>query len=138
MKLDAATAPSAEGPWTKHGEPLMQLGAIDNFHATPTLLRGENNEVIKEDGLYMMLFTGNRNDSIYRATSVDGIAWHKNSTVLFVGYAPNVLRGPDGQLWLYSIEKPVGKLWEISLAKGLDWDSFKKVQTVLVSNTQPW
>ena len=50
----------------------------------------------------------------------------------------NVVRGPDGQLWLYSIAKPAGKLWEITLAKGRTWDSLRTVQTVLVSNTQPW
>lgn len=137
-QIGLATAPGPEGPWTKHGTPLLPLGEEDNFHATPTLLRGANNEVIREGGLYSMLYCGNRNDTIYRATSSDGVVWTKNTTALFTGYAPNVLRGPDGQLWLYSIRKPARKLWEVSLAKGQDWDSLKTVKTVLVSNTQPW
>ena len=41
-------------------------------------------------------------------------------------------------LWLFSILKPAGKLWEVSLAKGRDWGSLQTVRTVLVSNTQPW
>ena len=137
-QIGLATAPGPEGPWTKHGTPLLPLGSVDNFHATPTLLRGANNEVLREGGLYSMLYCGNRNDTIYRATSRDGVAWTKNATAIFKGYAPNVVRGPDGMLWLYSILKPVGKLWEISLAKGRDWDSLETVRTVLVSNTQPW
>ena len=85
-----------------------------------------------------MLYCGNRNDSIYHATSPDGIRWTKNDTAIFKGYAPNILRGPDGFLWLFSIVKPEGKSWEVSLAKGTDWDSLQTIQTVLVSDTQPW
>ena len=85
-----------------------------------------------------MLYCGNRNDSIYHATSSDGVQWTKNDTAIFKGYAPNILRGPDGLLWLFSIVKPLGKSWEISLAKGTDWDSLETIQTVLVSNTQAW
>eukprot|EP01047_Picozoa_sp_COSAG01_P042982 COSAG01_NODE_3789_length_5692_cov_82.776685_4_plen_346_part_00 len=137
-QLGLATSSSPKGPWTKHGTPLLPLGAVDNFHATPTLLRGVNNRVVKEGGVYSMLYCGNRNDSIYRATSKDGIVWKKNNTKIFTGYAPNVLRGPDGQLWLYSIAKPNGRPWEVTLAKGRDWDSLRTMQTVLISNTQPW
>ena len=49
-QLGLATAANPAGPWTKHGEPLLPLGESDNFHTTPTLLRGENNEVLWEDG----------------------------------------------------------------------------------------
>ena len=137
-QIGLATAPGPEGPWTKHGTPLLPLGTEDNFHATPTLLRGAGNEVLREGGLYSMLYCGNRNDTIYRATSRDGVVWTKNTKAVFKGYAPNVVRGPDGMLWLFSILKPAGKLWEVSLAKGRDWDSLETVRTLLVSNTQPW
>ena len=38
-QIGLATAPGPEGPWTKHGTPLLPLGEEDNFHATPTLLQ---------------------------------------------------------------------------------------------------
>jgi hypothetical protein len=41
-QLGLATAPGPDGPWTRHGRPLLGLGAVDNFETTPTLLRGES------------------------------------------------------------------------------------------------
>ena len=49
-QLGLATAPSPGGPWTKHGTPLLPLGKHDNFHTTPTLLRGAGNTVLREAG----------------------------------------------------------------------------------------
>ena len=33
-QLGLATSSSPKGPWTKHGTPLLPLGAVDNFRAT--------------------------------------------------------------------------------------------------------
>jgi hypothetical protein len=117
--------------------PLLPLGTEDNFHTTPTLLRGPNNAVVREDGLLQMLYCGNRNDSIYRATSVDGIAWVKNGSAVWKGYSPAVLR-VNNELWLYSVAKPTtnNRPWEVVLARGSDWNHLKLTGTVLVSNTQ--
>lgn len=65
--------------WTKTGNPLMPLGERDNFHAAPSLLRDPAGDVLKVDGLWHMVFCGNRADDVEHATSRDGLTWEKDS-----------------------------------------------------------
>lgn len=65
------------------------------------------------------------------------MVWTKNTTSIYTGYAPNVLR-INGTLWLFSIAKPATKPWEVTVAHGTTWDNLRHVGTVLQSNTQPW
>eukprot|EP00039_Didymoeca_costata_P009315 m.122989 g.122989 ORF g.122989 m.122989 type:complete len:358 (-) comp14440_c0_seq1:14-1087(-) len=142
-QLGMAEASTVDGPWTRYGKPLLPLGVEDNFHCTPTLLRGVNNEILIEDGRYHMIFCGNRQDDIYHATSSDGKHWEKDPVgTIFRGYSPSILR-INGTLWLYSIAKPnvTGKVpsWRVSLARGSNWTTLKLVERdLIVSNTQPW
>lgn len=164
-QLGLATAPTANGPWTKHGQPLLPLGVEDNFHCTPTLLRDEHNAVVREGGQLHMLFAGNRNreslsnprwhttalgltygasiacsrsESMYHAVSTDGIKWTMDPKPVYRGYAPSVLRGPDGQLWLYYINTWKPGLWQVELAKGATFEELKFEAVVLTAATQHW
>ena len=140
-QLGLASAAQPTGPWRRHGAPLLPLGPkdADHDHGPPTLLRGETNAALLEDGLFTMLYTGNKNNTIFRATSANGLAWRKAGPIGLDGYAPSVLR-VNGLLWLFYVapDPHNGGMWSIMLARGADWGSLQKLGAVIVTNTQPW
>lgn len=79
--------------WTKTGKPLLPHGEQDDFHATPALLRDPSGNLLKIDGVWHMLYCGNRADYINHATSRDGLTWEKDAL-----FYPHVLR--EGETWL--------------------------------------
>lgn len=91
----------------KTGKPLLPLGVRDDFHATPTLLRDPDGALRKEDGLWHMIYCGNRADDVEHAVSGDGISWKKaNSEPLYRrAYAPSVVR-TGGKFRMYYVAKP--------------------------------
>jgi sucrose-6-phosphate hydrolase SacC (GH32 family) len=111
----------------KTGSPLLPLGSRDNFHATPTLLRdAEGNLLIDPDGMWHLFYNGNRADDVEHATSRDGKNWAKDvkSPIYQRAYAPNVLKVGD-EYRMYHIHKPVSGDWEIHLATGSDLNSLR-------------
>lgn len=116
--------------WTKRGKPLLPLGERDNFHTTPALLRSPAGGLHKIDGLWHMLYCGNRADDIEHATSRDGLTWEKDprSPVYKAAYSPSVLQ-VGNEVRLYYIHKPPPGAkepgWQIHLATGKDLHSLK-------------
>jgi hypothetical protein len=111
VRYQIGLALSGDGEtWKKTGEPLMPLGERDNFHATPSLLRDAAGNLLKIDGVWHMVFCGNRADDVEHATSRDGLTWEKDprSPIFKSAYAPNVVQ-VDGELRMYYIRKPKNK-----------------------------
>lgn len=131
--------------WTKTGKPLMPLGERDNFHATPSLLRDPAGNVLKIDGVWHMVFCGNRADDVEHATSRDGLKWEKDprNPIFKSAYAPNLVQVGD-ELRMYYIRKPKavdGKAvpWEVHLATGKDLYSLKPhPANPVLTVSQPW
>lgn len=131
--------------FTKKGKPLLPLGERDDFHATPALLRDPAGDLLKTDGVWHMVYCGNRADDIEHATSRDGQTWEKDprSPIYKSAYSPNLVQVGD-ELRMYHIVKPTkpngGMLpWEVHLATGKDFYSLKPhaVNPVL-KVSQPW
>ena len=131
--------------FTKLGRPLLKLGERDNFHATPALLRDGEGTLVKTEGMWHMVFCGNRADDVEHATSRDGIDWEKDSRspIYRRAYAPNLVQVGD-EIRMYFIHKPPRKdwqavPWEVHLATGRDLHSLKPhaANPVLVVS-QPW
>jgi predicted GH43/DUF377 family glycosyl hydrolase len=131
--------------WAKTGRPLLPLGARDDFHCTPALLRNPEGGLIKPDGLWHMIYCGNRADDVEHATSRDGLRWEKDplNPIFKSAYAPNIVQA-GGELRLYYIHKPqpaAGKAapWEIRLATGSDFHSLKPhPANPVLQVSQPW
>lgn len=131
--------------WTKTGQPLLPLGERDDFHATPALLRNPTGELLKIDGVWHMVFCGNRADHIEHATSRDGLTWEKDprNPIFKSAYSPNLVQ-VDGELRMYYIAKPRpvdGKAvpWEVHLATGRDFHSLKAhPSNPVLTVSQPW
>jgi predicted GH43/DUF377 family glycosyl hydrolase len=123
----------------------MPLGERDNFHATPSLLRDAAGNLLKIDGVWHMVFCGNRADDVEHATSRDGMKWEKDprSPIFKSAYAPNLVQ-MDGELRMYYIRKPKNKdgkavPWEVQLATGKDFYSMKEHQAnPVLTVSQPW
>jgi predicted GH43/DUF377 family glycosyl hydrolase len=117
--------------FAKTGKPLLPLGERDDFHATPSLLRDPAGNLLKIDGVWHMVYCGNRADDIEHATSRDGLTWEKDprSPIYKSAYSPNLVQVGD-ELRMYHIVKPAkpngGTLpWEVHLATGKDFYSLK-------------
>jgi predicted GH43/DUF377 family glycosyl hydrolase len=117
--------------WTKRAKPLLPLGERDNFHCTPALLRNPDGNLVKKEGLWHLLYCGNRADDVEHATSRDGLTWEKDprNPIYKRAYAPNLLQVGD-ENWMYYVHKPAKKdgkeiPWEIHLATGRDFYSLK-------------
>jgi predicted GH43/DUF377 family glycosyl hydrolase len=125
----------------KTGQPLLSLGERDNFHATPTLLRdAQGNLLIDRDGTWHLFFNGNRADDVEHATSSDGVIWTKDarSPVYRNAYAPNILKVGD-EYRLYHIHKPAKGNWEIHLATGPDIYSLRPhAKNPVLTVSQAW
>lgn len=131
--------------WTKTGKPLLPHGEQDDFHATPALLRDPSGNLLKIDGVWHMLYCGNRADYIDHATSRDGLTWEKDprNPIYKTGYAPHIVQ-VDGEVRLYFIAKPRpidGKRvpWEVRMVTGKDIHSLKgKAAVTVLQISQPW
>ena len=131
--------------WKKTGKPLMPLGERDNFHATPALLRDPAGNLLKIDGVWHMVFCGNRADDIEHATSRDGLTWEKDarSPIYKSAYAPHLVKVGD-EIRMFYISKPPkrdGKSvpWEVHLATGADLYSLKPhASNPVLTVSQPW
>ena len=140
----ATSTGGAGGPWVREGSALLPLiHGADDHHGNPTLLRDDSNRVVREGGLFHMIYCGDKNYSLFRAVSSDGVAWTKVDGGPFwaSGYAPSVLR-VDGMLHLFYVEAGSPDAphsnWSIAVARGRDWGSLERVGTALVTNTQAW
>jgi predicted GH43/DUF377 family glycosyl hydrolase len=81
-KIGLATASAADGPFTKSGSPVLDVGAVGAFDEA-----GVKDPVVLKAGAgdYRMLYTGVDAAGIERvgyATSTDGTAWTKQGVVL--------------------------------------------------------
>lgn len=131
--------------WTKTGAPLLPLGDRDDFHVTPALLRDPAGNLLKIDGVWHMVFCGNRADDIEHATSRDGLTWQKDARnpIYRSAYSPNLVQTGD-ELRMYHIVKP-GKPggphvpWEVHLATGKDFYSLRPhPANPVLKVSQPW
>lgn len=126
---------SAAGPWSKGDTPLFpSFDGDEHEGSTPTLLRGEGATIVREDGLFQMLYSYNKSQ-IRRATSEDGRNWTRLSEPVWNGYSPSVLR-IDGELFLF-YSTGIGNPWTINLARGKDWSSLQDAGVVITA-TQGW
>jgi len=131
--------------WTKTGQPLLPLGERDDFQVTPALLRNPEGELLRPDGVWHMVYCGNRADDVEHATSRDGVKWEKDlrNPIFKAAYAPNLVQTGE-ELRMYYIHKPAppgGKPgpWEIHLASGKDFHSFKPhPANPMLTVSQPW
>lgn len=131
--------------WTKTGKPLLPLGERDDFHATPSLLRNPAGELLKIDGVWHMVYCGNRADDIEHATSRDGMTWEKDprSPIFKSAYSPHIVQ-VDGELRMYYVAKTSltdGKNipWEVRLATGKDFYSLiAHAENPVLKVSQPW
>jgi len=131
--------------WTKRGKPLLPLEERDNFHCTPALLRSPAGELHKPDGLWHLVYCGNRADDVEHATSRDGLAWEKDprNPIFQRAYAPNLVQ-VGHEIWMYYVHKPPKKdgkavPWEIHRATGPDFYSLKADRAnPVVKLSQPW
>jgi predicted GH43/DUF377 family glycosyl hydrolase len=127
--------------WKKTGKPLLPLGEHDNFHTTPALLREPAGDLQKQDGLWHMVYCGNRADDVEHAISKDGLAWAKDprNPIFKRAYAPSLL-AVGKEIWMYYVHKPGGRRpWEVHLARGRDWYSLKPVTSnPMLRLSQPW
>lgn len=146
VRYQIGLALSDEGEtWTKTGKPLLPLGERDNFHATPSLLRDERGSLLKIDGVWHMVYCGNRADDVEHATSRDGLTWEKDprSPIFKSAYSPNLVQ-VGNELRMYYISKPKkrdGKAvpWEVHLATGADLHSLKPHSAnPMITVSQPW
>lgn len=146
VKYQLGLALSDDGEtFTKTGKPLLPLGERDDFHATPALLREPGGALLKRDGVWHMVFCGNRADDIEHATSRDGLTWEKDprSPIYKSAYSPNLVQ-TDRELRMYYIHKPRqpdGKIgpWEVHLATGPDFYSLKAhAANPVLKVSQPW
>jgi len=127
--------------FAKLGKPLLPLGARDDFHSTPTLLRDSHGNLqLDEKGVWHLFFNGNRADDVEHATSSDGIHWAKDprGPIYHRAYAPNVLK-VGNEYRLYYIHKPKAGNWEIHLATGSDLHSLQPyAANPVLTVSQPW
>lgn len=146
VKYQLGLALSDDGEtFTKTGKPLLPLGERDDFHATPSLLREPGGALLKRDGVWHMVFCGNRADDIEHATSRDGLTWEKDSRspIFKSAYSPNLVQ-VENELRMYYIHKPRqadGKIgpWEVHLATGPDFYSLKAhPANPVLKVSQPW
>lgn len=142
-QLGLALSPDGE-TWTKQGKPLLPLGERDNFHTTPALLRVPTGTLHKSDGLWHMVYCGNRADDIEHATSRDGLMWEKDprSPIYRSAYSPSLLQ-IGNEVWLYYIHKPPAGSkepgWQVHLATGKDLYSLRPhPANPMLKATQPW
>ena len=109
----------------KVAEPLFPLTERTNFHATPALLRRPSTRLLKEGGLWHMVFCGNRGNDLEHATSRDGLTWtlDERNPIYQGTYAPSLVKvGDEYRLYhVYGGRRP----WEIHLSTGKDLYSFK-------------
>ena len=88
----------AESPdgldWEPMDDPLLVPQDLDGYYTTPAILRDPAGEVLKQDGLYKMWFTGhNLMCDLHLATSPDGFKWRigEPETLSTEVYCPTVL-----------------------------------------------
>jgi predicted GH43/DUF377 family glycosyl hydrolase len=127
--------------WQKTGKPLLPLGERDNFHCTPTLLRGAEGHLAKRDGQWHLLYCGNRADDVEHATSMNGLQWETDgrNPIFRAAYAPNLVE-VDGELRMYYVHKAGrSRPWEVWLATGPDFYSLKPhPANPMLTLSQPW
>ncbi|MEQ9424525.1 MAG: hypothetical protein RJQ09_08920 [Cyclobacteriaceae bacterium] len=99
--MGRATAPSVDGPWTVHPEPVIK--SENGFWDEIALTGGS---VIRDGNGYRMYYAVMLEDqvnpdmAIGMATSTDGITWTKHPE-------PVLSKGPDGAWDDYKVESPV-------------------------------
>jgi predicted GH43/DUF377 family glycosyl hydrolase len=126
--------------WKKAGKPLLELGERDDFHVTPALLRNERGDLLTREGIWTMVYCGNRADDVELATSPDGRNWNKDprSPIYRRAYAPNLVR-VDDETRMYYIHKPTDRPWEVHVATGADVTSLKPYRgNPLLTVSQKW
>ncbi|MBE7557591.1 hypothetical protein HS125_01025 [bacterium] len=104
----------------KTGGPIFPLTERANFHAAPALLRKPNTELHKENGLWHLVFNGNRRNDVEHATSPDGLTWalDARNPIYRDAYAPCLLK-VGGEYRMYHVDGSQ-RPWRIFLATGPD------------------
>ena len=125
----------------KLGKPLLPLGERDNLHVTPALVRdAKGNLSLDEDGVWHMVYCGNRANDVEHATSRDGLRWEKDprSPIYRHAYSPSVLK-VDGQYWMYYTHTSDNQHWEFHLATGPNLHSLKPhPENPILVRSQTW
>ncbi len=121
VKYQIGLALSDDGVhFKKTGQPLFPLTDRTNFHAAPALLRDPNGNLHKQDGLWHLLFDGNRRNDVEHATSPDGLNWtlDPKNPIYRGAYAPCLLK-VGKQYRMYHVDGSQ-RPWRIFLATGPD------------------
>jgi len=128
-KYQIGYATSKDGlNWVKYPKnPVIKAGERDNFLTTPTILRTAEGYLLREESLFKMYFTGNRENDLEYATSSDGVRWKKYSEnpVLKGIYAPTVIRdGEFYKMWYTMGSYPNFKIGYATSRDGIHWEKY--------------
>lgn len=128
----------------KHAQsPVFALDDRKRSVLTPTVLRGADGTVLRENGKIRMWFCsgtlggGGRVHSIQETSSADGVHWSEASPVqLERAYAPTVIKtGDEYQMW-YTV--PGSYPWLMKHARSQDGRQWIVTEDPVLKVTQPW
>ena len=95
--------------WERLDEPVLVPGDPSGYFSVPAVLRTPDGEVLKQDGLYRMWFTGhNLMCDLRTATSPDGIEWtlHSEEPLRTDVYCPTIIfEGGLYKMWYTNLDR---------------------------------
>ena len=126
--------------WERLDEPVLVPGDPSGYFSVPAVLRTPDGEVLKQDGLYRMWFTGhNLMCDLRTATSPDGIEWtlHSEEPLRTDVYCPTIIfEGGLYRMWYTNLDADGAMaIFYADSTDGLEWSM--RPGPVLRS-TEPW
>lgn len=129
--------------FTKDNGPVFEFGDGRHSILTPTLLRGENGAVLRENGRLQLWFASadmtqsGAPHALYRSDSADGTTWTPPSAPLLENvYAPTIIRDGDRyRMWYTDVS---GEPWVIRHADSPDGNAWRVTETPCIVIDQAW
>lgn len=130
--------------FTRHTDnPVFEIPGGRRSVLTPTLLRSENGNALRENGRLRMWFSSTAFQdksgvhTLHEATSVDGLTWSEPSDALLKHvYAPTILRDGSGyRMWYVDVQKSP---WILRHADSEDGRRWRVSPTPCLTLDQDW
>ncbi|GMW00775.1 MAG: hypothetical protein AMXMBFR84_19120 [Candidatus Hydrogenedentota bacterium] len=142
--FELGMATSTDGVhFTKEPSPVFSYGDGKHSVLTPTLLRGEDGAVLRDDGALRMWFSatdfanGGGLHTLHETRSVDGKRWDSPSPAqLEHAYAPTVIK--DGAAYLLWYTDVSNEPWVIRHARSNDGKAWRVVDEASIVLDQAW